>query len=253
MIYPPPKSYKSLVLHPFRKLEKVVKMSVGENLDALTKHLPAGCTLVAVSKTQPVEKIREAFDWGQRVFGENRAQEMARKRDQLPGEIQWHMIGHLQTNKVKYIAPFVHLIQSVDSARLLEEIDRQAGKVNRTLACLLQVHIAEEETKFGFSVEEVTALIGSDGWKSLRNVQVVGLMGMATLTDDTERVRREFRSLRALFERLRTRELPSSVRMRELSMGMSGDYATALEEGSTMVRVGTAIFGQRAGGPRTPG
>jgi pyridoxal phosphate enzyme (YggS family) len=220
-------------------------MSVRENLDALAKHIPAGCTLIAVSKTQPVEKIKEAFDCGQRVFGENRAQEMTAKHEALPTEIQWHMIGHLQSNKVKYIAPFVHLIHSVDSPKLLDEINRQAAKVKRIIACLLQVHIAEEETKFGFSADEVRALIASGSWSELRNIEVLGLMGMATFTDNGEQVRREFRNLKMLFEQLKSGELPPSVRMQELSMGMSGDFRIALEEGSTMIRVGTAIFGQR--------
>ena len=220
-------------------------MSVRENLEALTQRLPAGCTLIAVSKTQPVEKIREAFEWGQRVFGENRAQEMAAKREALPSEIQWHMIGHLQSNKVKYIASFVHLIHSVDSPKLLEEINRQAAKVGRVIPCLLQIHIAEEESKFGFSPEEVRAFIASGNLDDLKNIAVVGLMGMATFTNDGERVRREFKNLKALFEQLRSGHLPASVQMRELSMGMSGDYKIAIEEGSTMIRVGTAIFGER--------
>lgn len=220
-------------------------MSVRENLEALTQRLPAGCTLIAVSKTQPVEKIREAFEWGQRAFGENRAQEMAAKHEALHGEIQWHMIGHLQSNKVKYIASFVHLIHSVDSPKLLEEINRQAAKAGRVIPCLLQIHIAEEESKFGFSPEEVRALIASGNLDGMKNIAVVGLMGMATFTNDRERVRREFRNLKDLFEQLKSGHLPASVEMRELSMGMSGDYEIAIEEGSTMIRVGTAIFGER--------
>lgn len=220
-------------------------MSVRENLEALTQRLPAGCTLIAVSKTQPVEKIREAFEWGQRVFGENRAQEMAAKHGALPREIQWHMIGHLQSNKVKYIASFVHLIHSVDTPKLLEEINRQAAKAGRVIPCLLQIHIAEEESKFGFSPEEVRAFIASGNLDDLKNIAVVGLMGMATYTNDKERVRREFRNLKDLFEQLKAGHLPTSVEMRELSMGMSGDYDIAIEEGSTMIRVGTAIFGER--------
>lgn len=220
-------------------------MSVRENLEALTQRLPAGCTLIAVSKTQPVEKIREAFEWGQRVFGENRAQEMAAKHEALPGEIQWHMIGHLQSNKVKYIASFVHLIHSVDSPKLLEEINRQAAKAGRVIPCLLQIHIAEEESKFGFSPEEVRAFIASRNLDGMKNIAIVGLMGMATFTNDRERVRREFRNLKDLFEQLKSGHLPASVEMCELSMGMSGDYEIAIEEGSTMIRVGTAIFGER--------
>jgi len=220
-------------------------MSVQENLDALSKTIPAGCTLIAVSKTHPPEKIRAAYDWGQRAFGENRAQELASKYEALPKDIQWHMIGHLQTNKVKYIAPFVSLIHSVDRPKLLEEINRQAARVNRIIPCLLQIHIAEEETKFGFSADEAADLISSGIWKALPNIEVRGLMGMATFTDNGDQVRNEFKSIKRLFDKLRSPDLPGAVRMEELSIGMSGDYTIALEEGSTMVRVGTAIFGQR--------
>jgi PLP dependent protein len=220
-------------------------MSVRDNLDALAKEIPQGCTLIAVSKTQPPEKIGEAYDWGQRVFGENRAQELAAKHEALSGDIQWHMIGHLQTNKVKYIVPFVKLVHSVDSIKLLEEIDRQAAKAERTISCLLQIHIAEEDTKFGFSLEEVLNLVSSGHLDDMKNIQIKGLMGMATFTGDAGQVRREFRSLKAFFERLKSGSLPPSIQMEELSMGMSGDFRIALEEGSTMVRVGTAIFGER--------
>lgn len=220
-------------------------MSVKENLEELRQHIPSGCTLIAVSKTQPPEKIIEAYNCGQRVFGENRSQELASKQNILPKDIEWHMIGHLQTNKVKYIAPFVALIHSVDSIKLLEEIDRQAKKSQRVIPCLLQVHIAEEETKFGFSPDEVLRLIESSIWKDLANIEIRGLMGMATFTDDEDQVRREFKSLRVLFDRLKGTSLPANVNMKELSMGMSGDYPLAITEGSTMVRVGTAIFGER--------
>lgn len=220
-------------------------MAIQANLESVAADIPAGRKLIAVSKTQPPEKILEAFQAGQRAFGENRAQEMAKKFDMLPKAIEWHMIGHLQTNKVKYIAPFVHLIHSADTPRLLEEINRQAARANRIIRCLLQVHIAEEETKFGFSAEEITELAGSEIVTQWGNIQIEGLMGMATFTDNTAQVRREFRGLKMLFDRLASTPLPPSVKMRELSMGMSGDYKIALEEGSTMVRVGTAIFGER--------
>jgi pyridoxal phosphate enzyme (YggS family) len=220
-------------------------MSVRDNLTAFSKKIPAGCTLIAVSKTQPLDKITEAYDWGQRVFGENRAQELASKYDALPKDIQWHMIGHLQTNKVKYIAPFVSLIHSVDSMRLLEEINSQGRKNNRIIPCLLQVHIAEEETKFGFSPEEVPEVIASLEGRSFDNASVEGLMGMATFTGDRDQVRREFRTLKSLFDQLRTTEGPYAKKLRHLSMGMSGDYDIAVEEGSTMVRIGTSIFGGR--------
>ena len=220
-------------------------MSVKENLVNLRKEIPAGCTLIAVSKTQPVDVIREAYECGQRVFGENRAQEMTSKHELLPKDVAWHMIGHLQTNKVKYIASFVSLIHSIDSLKLLEEVNRQAAKAKRAIPCLLQVHIALEETKFGFSEDEIVQTLSAEAWGSLKNIEIRGLMGMATFTDNKEQVRNEFRRLKALFERLRTDHLPDNVSMQELSMGMSGDYKLAIAEGSTMVRVGTAIFGER--------
>lgn len=220
-------------------------MSIESNLNEIRQNIPAECTLIAVSKTQSVGRIREAYDSGQRVFGENRAQEMQSKFEQLPKDIAWHMIGHLQTNKVKYIAPFVALIHSIDSIRLLEEVDRQAARFQRTIPCLLQVHIAEEETKFGFSPEEILELISSSFWQQPHHVTINGLMGMATFTDDHDQVRKEFKSLKALFDKLKSSTLPSAVKMETLSMGMSGDYRIAIEEGSTMVRVGTAIFGER--------
>jgi pyridoxal phosphate enzyme (YggS family) len=220
-------------------------MNINNNIIHVRQNLPVGVTLIAVSKTQPVEAIEQAYAGGQRVFGENKVQELVPKHEALPKDIQWHMIGHLQSNKVKYIAPFVHLIHGVDSAKLLEEINKQAVKAGRTLDCLLQVHIAEEETKFGFSPEEVTAFLESPGLSSLGNIRVMGLMGMATFTDNKEQIKREFGSLKTLFDRLKASSLPTHVRMQELSMGMSGDYALAIEQGSTMIRVGTAIFGSR--------
>lgn len=220
-------------------------MNINNNIINFRQNLPAGCTLIAVSKTQPVEAIQEAYAAGQRVFGENKVQELVPKYEALPKDIQWHMIGHLQSNKVKYIAPFVHLIHGVDSIKLLEEINKQAAKAGRTLNCLLQVHIAEEETKFGFSPDEVMAFLGSDGVAALTNTRILGLMGMATFTDNQEQVKREFGNLHALFEKLKASPLPPQATMQELSMGMSGDYKTAIEQGSTMIRVGTAIFGSR--------
>lgn len=220
-------------------------MTIKNNIVRYTQNLPSGCVLIAVSKTQPIEKIQGAYDAGQRAFGENKAQEMARKYEQLPRDIQWHMIGHLQTNKVKYIAPFVHLIHSVDSLKLLTEIDKQAKKNNRVIPCLLQVHIAEEESKFGFSAEEIQELLKSGALQGLDHIRIAGLMGMATFTENMDQVRKEFRSLNQLFTALKNQPLPKQVVMEELSMGMSGDYAIALEEGSTMVRIGTSIFGER--------
>jgi pyridoxal phosphate enzyme (YggS family) len=220
-------------------------MNIKNNLNNLRQTLPDGCRLIAVSKTQPIEAIEEAYAAGQRVFGENKAQELVPKYETLPKDIEWHMIGHLQSNKVKYIAPFVHLIHSVDSVKLLEEINKQGVRCKRRISCLLQVHIATEETKFGFSADELKELIQSGALSALGSVQIVGLMGMASFTDDKQLVRKEFQQLREIFESLNATPLPGNVEMKELSMGMSGDYPIAIEEGSTMIRVGTAIFGQR--------
>ncbi len=220
-------------------------MNIKNSINNLLQNLPPDCKLIAVSKTKPVEKIQEAYQAGQRRFGENKVQEIVPKYDALPKDIEWHMIGHLQSNKVKYIAPFIHLIHSVDSFRLLEEINKQAARINRIIPCLLQVHIAEEETKFGFSEDDVTQLLLSSNFVLLQNIHVEGLMGMATLTQDVEQVRKEFRGLKKFFEHLKSQSLPTQVKMNELSIGMSSDYRIAAEEGSTMIRVGTAIFGER--------
>lgn len=220
-------------------------MSVCDNLETLRDSIPAACTLIAVSKNQPEEKIREAYNCGQRHFGENRVQELTAKYESLPKDISWHMIGHLQTNKVKFIVPFVSLIHSIDSIRLLEEVNRQGLKNNRIVPCLLQVHIAREETKFGFSADEVRELLHSLPARKLAHIQVQGLMGMATFTTDQQQVRSEFLELKMLFEHMRSSALPENVTMERLSMGMTADYPLAIEAGSTMVRVGTAIFGQR--------
>ena len=220
-------------------------MNIKNNINNLRQSIPPNCRLIAVSKTNSVEKIKEAYDAGQRSFGENRVQELTPKFEALPKDIEWHMIGHMQSNKVKYVAPFIHLIHSVDSYNLLEEINKQATKVNRTISCLLQIHIAEEESKFGFSEQEAFDLLHADSIKDLDHVTIVGLMGMATFTDDKSQVRKEFKGLKTFFEKLKSSNLPTNVLMKELSMGMSGDYQIALEEGSTMVRVGSAIFGER--------
>lgn len=220
-------------------------MNIKNNINNLRQNLPTGCKLVAVSKTKPIEKILEAYDAGQRIFGENKVQELVPKHDALPKDIEWHMIGHLQTNKVKYIAPFVTLIHSVDSIKLLEEIDKQAERADRIIPCLLQIHIAEEETKFGFSPEELIDFLHSENLKRFEHVKIVGLMGMATFTEDTEQIRKEFKSLKSLFDRVGLLQLPQQVDLKELSMGMSSDYTIAAAEGSTMIRVGTAIFGER--------
>ena len=204
-----------------------------------------GCKLVAVSKTHPVEMVKEAYDAGQRIFGENKVQELCAKQPQLPNDIEWHLIGHLQTNKVKQIAPFVSLIHSVDSFKLLEEINKQGKKIGRVIPCLLQVFIANEETKFGFDERELIELIELNAIGLLDYVKIVGLMGMATFTNDKDQVRNEFRNLKTLFSKIRKMNLPSNIEIKELSMGMSQDYEIAIEEGSTLVRIGTAIFGSR--------
>jgi pyridoxal phosphate enzyme (YggS family) len=203
---------------------------------------PSGCRLVAVSKTQSVEAIEAMYRQGQKIFGESRPQEMLEKRRSLPSDIEWHMIGHLQTNKVKYLAPFVSLIHSVDSLKLLEEIDRQALKHGRSQDCLLQFHIAQEDTKYGLSEQEAEALLSSESFSKLANVRICGVMGMATFTDDRQQVRNEFKSLRQIFERLKSQFFPHNDYFREISMGMSSDWQIAVEEGSTLVRIGTLLF-----------
>ena len=220
-------------------------MSIESNLVHLRSSLPPTVKLIAVSKTHPVDRIRQAYDAGHRIFGENKVQELTPKYEALPKDIVWHMIGHLQSNKVKYIAHFVSLIHSVDSVKLLDEVNKQAAKAKRIIPVLLQVHIAKEETKFGFSEEEITSFIASLRPESFPHVEVKGLMGMATFTENTEQVRSEFKTLKVLFEKLRSSSLPSIFKLTELSMGMSGDYRIAIEEGSTMIRVGSAIFGDR--------
>ncbi|MFZ9056368.1 MAG: YggS family pyridoxal phosphate-dependent enzyme [Flavobacteriaceae bacterium] len=214
-------------------------MSITQNLIALTKSLPKNVTLVAVSKTKPVEDLMEAYRAGHRIFGENKVQEMVHKWEQMPQDINWHMIGHLQRNKVKYIAPFVALIHGVDSERLLQEIDKQAVKHQRIIPCLLQIHIAQESTKFGLSETELDALIA----KAINypNVQLRGLMGMASFTEDTAQIQKEFAVLKNIFDRVQSQLTGFDV----LSMGMSGDYTLAIEQGSTMIRVGSKIFGTR--------
>lgn len=221
-------------------------MSIKENLEQIKKNfVSSSCLLIAVSKTKPVEDIREAYEAGIRDFGENKVQELAEKQQTLPKDIRWHMIGHLQRNKVKYLAPFVYLIHGVDSFKLLKEIDKEGKKVNRIINCLLQVHIAEEDTKFGLDEQELLEILHSVEIKELQNVKVVGLMGMATFTEDQQKIRQEFRKLKTIFNKLQSEKLPDNVMMQELSMGMSGDYLIAQEEGSSMVRIGSAIFGER--------
>ncbi|WP_421807057.1 YggS family pyridoxal phosphate-dependent enzyme [Flagellimonas sp.] len=216
-------------------------MSVKDNLTKIKSELPEGVTLVAVSKTKPNQDILEAYEAGQRIFGENKVQEMVQKWEDLPKDIEWHMIGHVQRNKVKYMAEFVSLIHGVDSPRLLKEINKQAKKHDRVIPCLLQIHIAEEDTKFGLDEKELNDLVDSDEFKAMEHIKIVGLMGMATFTEDMNRVRREFTQLKSLYDDLRTKLTDINI----LSMGMSGDYTVAIEEGSTMVRIGSSIFGAR--------
>lgn len=230
------------MIKKYRNLRKKYPiMSVKKNLDTIKTSLPEHVTLVAVSKTKSREEILEAYEAGQRDFGENKIQEMTAKREVLPGDIRWHMIGHVQRNKVKYMAPYVSLVQGVDSLKLLRELNKQGRRNNRVINCLLQVHIARESTKFGFDEAELNALLDTAALSGLEHVKLSGLMGMATFTENTAQIREEFRGLKALFDTLR-KHLPG---FDILSMGMSGDYRIAVEEGSTMVRIGSSIFGER--------
>jgi PLP dependent protein len=220
-------------------------MSIQNNLLKIKASLPPHVTLVAVSKTWPVEDLMEAYNAGQRIFGENKVQEMTQKWEQMPKDIEWHMIGHLQTNKVKYIVPYVSLVHSVDSLKLLSEINRQGQRFRKVINCLLQVHIAEEDTKFGLDESELQALLASEEFKTMKNIKVTGLMGMATFTDDIQQVKREFIHLKSIFDKLSEQPQTLNLRLKTLSMGMSGDYQLAIECGSTMVRIGSSIFGTR--------
>lgn len=219
--------------------------SIAENLNKVKSTIPEQVTLVAVSKTKPNELILEAYDTGQRVFGENRVQELTAKYESLPKDIEWHMIGHLQSNKVKYIAPFVSLIHAIDKPKLLFEVNKEAKKNDRVISVLLQFHIAEESSKFGLDLEEAKELLSSSRFLELENVQIAGVMGMATFTDDENQVRNEFKTLKSIFDELKQEFFANSSAFKEISMGMSGDYRIAIEEGSTVVRVGSSIFGKR--------
>jgi PLP dependent protein len=219
-------------------------MSIELALRTIKNTLKEGVTLVAVSKTHPIEAISEAYQAGQRIFGENRVQELQEKQPLLPNDIQWHLIGHLQKNKVKYIAPYVAMIHAVDSIELLEVIQKEAAKNNRTIDCLIQIYIADENSKFGFSYEEAESFFNNVNLQNYPNVRFRGLMGMATFTDDAGQVRTEFAGLKSFFNRVKSNH-PEWAEFNELSMGMSGDYSIAVEEGSTMIRVGSAIFGAR--------
>ncbi|WP_111671218.1 YggS family pyridoxal phosphate-dependent enzyme [Algoriphagus litoralis] len=221
-------------------------MDIKANLEGIKKSFPNSyCKLIAVSKTKPLSDLKAAYEAGIRDFGENKVQEIQAKQPEMPADTRWHMIGHLQSNKVKYIAPFVHLIHGVDSFKLLQEINKQGKKIDRQISVLIQIHIAEEESKFGFDRAELEEMLGSQEFAELTHVKVIGLMGMATFTENADQIRKEFNGLKQLFEELKGRKLPDFVDLKEISMGMSGDYKIAQEEGSTMVRIGSAIFGSR--------
>jgi PLP dependent protein len=222
-------------------------MNIAQNIEKINAELAGtSARLIAVTKTKPLEHLQSAYDGNCKVFGENKVQEMVEKWEILPKDIEWHLIGHLQSNKVKYMASFVAMIHSIDSLKLLQEIDKQALKNNRVIDCLLQIFIAQEETKFGLSEEEAREILDSAEFKAMKNIRIVGVMGMATFTDNQEQIRLEFRGLKAFFETLKTQYLATeNLQLSEVSMGMSGDYLIAAEEGSTLVRVGSAIFGSR--------
>ncbi|WP_321516457.1 YggS family pyridoxal phosphate-dependent enzyme [Marinifilum fragile] len=220
-------------------------MSIPQKIEEIKNSIPDNVTLVAVSKTKPNEAIMEAYDGGYRIFGENKPQELTRKFEELPKDIVWHMIGHLQTNKVKYIAPFVSLIHAVDSLKLLKEINKQALKNDRVIDCLMQFHIADEDTKFGLDLNDAERIINSEEYQNMQNVRIVGVMGMATYTDDEKQIRSEFGNLKSIYSELKSKFFPDEESFKEISMGMSGDYKLAIEEGSTMIRVGSTIFGAR--------
>jgi len=220
-------------------------MNIQFKLRDILDKLPDPVKLIAVSKTKPIEDIREAYDAGQRIFGENKVQDLVAKQPLLPGDIEWHFIGHMQTNKVKYIAPFISIIHAVDSLKLLKEINKQAVKHVRNIDCLLQFHIAEEASKFGFSIDEAVEVLKSENYKNLKNVNIIGVMGMSTFTSNTDQVRKEFQTLKRIFDKLKNDFFADTDQFQEISMGMSGDFHLAIEEGSTMIRIGTAIFGER--------
>ena len=220
-------------------------MSIANNLVNIKSKLPNQVTLVAVSKTKPVADLMEAYNAGQRIFGENKIQEMTEKWEQMPKDIQWHMIGHVQTNKVKYMAAYVTLIHGIDSLKLLEEINKQALKQHRIIDCLLQIYIAEEESKFGLDEQELIEILNSEEFQQLKNIKIVGLMGMATFTENQNQIKKEFQNLKRIFDKLQNQPTTYNLIPTTLSMGMSGDYKLAIECGSTMVRIGSSIFGTR--------
>ncbi|MFP4690982.1 MAG: YggS family pyridoxal phosphate-dependent enzyme [Bacteroidales bacterium] len=220
-------------------------MSVADKLKTVFEKLPDDVKLIAISKTKSTGQIMQVYHAGHRVFGESKAQELLPKYEALPKDIRWHMVGHLQSNKVKYIAPFIELIHSIDSLKLLKVVNKEARKNMRIIQCLLQIHIAQEESKYGLQFEEACEILESESFRNMENVEICGLMGMATLTGNTEKVRSEFRQLKRYFDLIREKYFAGKASFKEISMGMSGDYELAIEEGSTMVRIGSAIFGER--------
>lgn len=220
-------------------------MNIGQNIKEILSELPEGVRLVAVSKFHPQEAIMEAYECGQRIFGESKVQELTEKHEALPKDIEWHFIGHLQTNKVKYLVPYVSMIHAVDSFRLLEEINKQAAKVQRIIPCLLEIHIAQEESKYGFSFDSCRSMLADGQWKELKNIAICGVMGMATFTEDETEINKEFCSLKDFFHELKQTYFAADACFKEISMGMSEDYPIAVKNGSTLVRVGSKIFGER--------
>ena len=222
-----------------------MSISIADNLQKILKSKPESVSLVAVSKTKPIEDVQKAYNAGQRIFGENKVQELREKHPALPKDIEWHMIGHMQTNKVKYIAPFISLIHGVESFKLLKEINKQAFKNSRVIKVLLQFHLAYESTKFGLQINEANDILNSDEFKNLKNIEITGVMGMASFVDDKAQIRSEFSNLNAIFKQLKNSFFANQNSFNTVSMGMSGDYHIAIEEGSTMIRVGSSIFGVR--------
>lgn len=220
-------------------------MTVQSNINTLRETVPESVKIIAVSKFHSNETILEAYNDGQRIFGESRVQELVPKQAELPKDIEWHFIGSLQRNKVREIVPFVHLIHSLDSERLMREIEKRASAINRKVSCLLQLHVADEDTKSGFSPDECRQFLAQGSWRDCKHVQLAGVMGMATFTDDTEQIRQEFKQIKSLFDEFKQTYFADDEQFKEVSMGMSGDYGIAVEEGSTMIRVGTLIFGER--------
>jgi pyridoxal phosphate enzyme (YggS family) len=232
-----------------KNLNNLHKMSIEQNLIQIKATVPAHVTVVAVSKTKPISDLMQAYDTGQRIFGENKIQEMTDKWEAMPNDIEWHMIGHVQSNKVKFMAPFVSLIHGVDSLKLLQEINKQAQKNDRIIDCLLQIYIAEEESKFGLDEKELNEIFTSTLFQEMKNIRIIGLMGMATFTDNQDQIKKEFTHLKLIFDSVQQQQT-ENVKLNTISMGMSGDYQLAIDCGSTMVRIGSSIFGERS--PLTP-